>query len=262
MQTSFRKDRMLRAQNYCLYYGYGKVDELSTFDLAIVEPKGLSIEEFKLLNSSNTVVITYFSLIEVHPYESIFQELTEEDFILVEGKPLINEAFGTYLVNLQSKKWIEYLLDKARRHCEVLESDGLFLDTIGDIELSTIPSSLKVNQLNAAVNFLYILKLLYPTHLIIQNNGLEKVCLQTAPYIDGICWENPPFSLSESEEWVEIIVKRLSQLKETYQTKIFLLLEETIEKEHRSYVKAKKFAREQGFLLYNAPSNYVEGINK
>ena len=52
--------------------------------------------------------------------------------MVVDGKPMRNEAFGTYLVDLQSKKWMDYLLEKVSHHIEVLDVDGLFLDTIGD----------------------------------------------------------------------------------------------------------------------------------
>lgn len=261
MHTSLLKDRMLIAQNYALYYGYGKVEELSLFDLAIIEPKGLEIEELNQIKARNTVIITYLSLLEVHPTESIFQELTNDDFIMLDGEPFKNEAFETYLVNLHSKTWINYLLKEIHFRFQILEADGLFLDTIGDLEFSTIPLNIKEKQLMALTNFLSILKMLYPTRLIIQNNGLETVCQQTAPYIDGICWENPPLSLPESKEWVDLIVQRLAKLKNEYQLKIFLLLEETIEKERNTYTKAKKMAKEQGFLLYNAPSKYVTDVN-
>ena len=234
LQTNNRKNRMLTAKNYALYYGYGKVEELSCFDLIIVEPKGFTMPEFKKLRKTNKVLFTYLSIVEVHPTDSIFQELTEEDLLVVDGEPMRNETFGTYLVNLQSKKWMEYLLGNIHHHIEVLKVDGLFLDTIGDIEIASIPSSVKKTQLKALINFLHIFKMLYPTHLLIQNNGLEAVCLETAPYIDGICWENPSFSSPESKEWADQIVQRLSLLKEEFQLKVLLLVEEAAEQGERS----------------------------
>jgi hypothetical protein len=259
--NSFRKDRLLLAKNYALYYGYGKGKELSLFDIAIVDPKGLTIQELGRLKLSNTLIITYLSLLEVHPTEPIFQELSSEDFLLIDGKPLKNDAFGTYLVNLQSKKWINYLLKKINYHFNVLESDGLFIDTIGDLELNLIPFPLKEQQLNAALNFLSVVRLVYPHHLLIQNNGLEFVSSKTVSLIDGIFWENPPFTLPESQEWVEVIIRQLSMYKDQHNLKIFLLLEETIEKERKSYLQARKIAKKHDFLLYYASENYVEGVN-
>lgn len=259
MFRSFRKDRLLLAKNYCLYYGTGSIEDLARFDVAIVEPNALRIGELKQIKARNTVVLTYLRIVEIHPTEPMFQELSEEDFLLVEGKPIINERVGTYLVNLQSKKWVDYLLKEVHRHLLVLDSDGLFLDTMGDLEFTTIPFSLREKQLEAASNFLSVLKLLYPHYLMIQNNGIERVCLRTAPYIDGICWENPPLALPDNKEYVEVITRRLSKLTSLYELKIFLLLEENTEK-RKSYTATKKFAQEQDFLLYYAPSNFIEGV--
>lgn len=261
IQKNNRKERMLAAKNYALYYGYGKGEKLSCFDLIIVEPKGFAITEFKKLRETNKVLFTYLSLVEVHPTDSIFQQLTKEDLLVVDGKPMINEAFGTYIVNLQSKKWMNHLLEKVSYHTEVLKVDGLFLDTIGNIELSSIPSSEKKTQLKEIINFLHTFKMLYPTHLLIQNNGLEVVCLETAPYIDGICWENPPLSSLANKEWTDQIFQRLSLLKEEFQLKVFLLVEMTSEQKKEAYLVAKEVAKERDFLLYFAPKDYVEDVN-
>lgn len=261
MSTSFRKDRMSIARNYALYYGFGRVNELSHFDIAIVDSKSLSIQEVQELKVKNTLIITYLSIFEVSPTEPIFKELADEDFWLVEGEPIKNEAYGTFLVNIQSKKWINHLLKEVNRQFMVLESDGLFMDTIGDIELHGLPEDIRKQQLEGLIKFLYALKMLYPTHVYIQNNGIEQVCLYTAPYIDGICWENPPIGLAESEEWVNVMENRLLGLGEKYDLQVFLLLEETIEAERKSYEKIKKFAKKHDYLLYNAPYKYVGGVN-
>ncbi|TQR11847.1 hypothetical protein [Psychrobacillus lasiicapitis] len=257
-QTSNRKERMLLAKNYALYYGYGKMKELSSFDLIIVEPKAYTIPQFQELKYTNKVILTYLSLLEVHPTDSVFQDLTKEDLLIVDGEPLKNNEFGTYLVNLKSKKWMEHLLKNIQHHLEEIEADGLFLDTIGDIESQALPPNMQSIQLKAIVNFLHILKMLYPNHLLIQNNGLNTVVLETAPYIDGIFWENPPFTIEKSKEWTDLIVQRLSLLKKEFQVKVFLLLEEKIEKERKAYSMAKVIAKDKGFQLYNAPMDYLE----
>ena len=258
LPTSQRKERMLSANNYALYYGYGQVKELSRFDLMIVEPKGYTNQEFQQLKDSKKVVFTYLSLFEITPTDPIFQELTDDDFLSVDGQLLRNEAFGTYLVNLRSKKWMRHLLGSINHQLKDLSADGLFLDTIGDLENPVIPVAMKKIQLEATKNFLHVFKLLYPTHLLIQNNGLETVCLETAPYIDGICWENPPLTLPGSKEWADQIVQRLTFLKNEFQLKVFLLLEETVEKERESLTSTKTVADENGFLLYNAPKDYLK----
>lgn len=255
--NSLRKDQLSMAKNYALYYGYGRIEELSLFDIAIVEPKGVTLTDIQKLKNNNTLVIAYLSFIEVHPYEPIFFDLEDEDFIFVNGKKLMNESFGTYIVNLKSKKWIQHLLKEIEYRFLTLGVDGIFLDTIGDIEMTLLPPSMKEKQLKRAVNFLYTIRLLYSKHLIIQNNGLEDVCLKTAPYIDGICWENPPLTLEGSRGWVKKIIERLNKLQSQHSIKIFLLLEETLEHSRRGYKIAQKQAKANNYLLYNAPKQYV-----
>lgn len=259
MENSLRKDRLLLSQNFALYYGYDQVDLLSRFDMVIVEPKGQNVNNLNRLRKWNTLVFTYLSLMEVHPNEPIFQQLTEEDFLTIKGKKVINQTFGTYLVNLKSESWIRFLLREIQHRFITLESDGIFIDTIGDVE--GLPENDREIQLTAIINLLYVIKLIYPNHLLIQNNGLEHVCLRTAPYIDGICWENPPVSLSESTEWVRLILNRLLTLKNKWNLKVLLLLEESVEKKRKAYIKARKIAKENELLLYSAPKNYVEGVN-
>lgn len=257
------KEKLRLAESYALYYGHGNGEKLSLFDVMIVEAKGYTVQQFQDLKASKRVVITYVSVMEVHPTEAIFQELSKEDLLFVDGKLVRNEAFGTFVVNLQSKKWMNHLLGKVHHLLSELKADGLFLDTIGDIEWPSIPLSIKQNQLDAVINFLHVLRLLYADHLFIQNNGLESIYLETAPYIDGICWENPPFSVAESEEWIDYMIQHLTFLQKKFQLKVFLLLEESTENEKQAqvYSIAKDVAMEKDFLLYIAPKDYVEDVN-
>lgn len=259
MENSLRKDQLLMAQNYALYYGYGNADLMSRFDIAVIEPKGQTLKEINHLKNKNTLVITYLSIIEVRPDDPIFQNLEDDDFLIVDGKRVKNEQYGTYLVNLQSEAWIQYLLREIYHQLIMLGSDGIFLDTIGDID--GYSEDVRDKQLTALVNFLYVIRILYPNYLMIQNNGLEHVCLQTAPFIDGICWENPPLENQDAMEWVDVIKERLIHLSNQYNLKILLLIEETLDKDRRRYLKARKMVKDYGFSLYSAPNNYVEGVN-
>jgi hypothetical protein len=259
MGNSLRKDRLLLSQNYALYYGHGQSDLLARFDVAIIEPKGQVSSDIIHLQNMNTLVFTYLSIVEVRPEEPIYQVLDDNDFLKMDGKRVENKMYGTYLVNLQSKKWIQYLLGEVHHHLMIMGSDGIFLDTIGDID--GLPEELRAEQLSAMVNLLYATKLLYPNHLFIQNNGLEYVIYQSAPFIDGLCWENPPLNNRDSTEWVEVIKNRLMELKNHFQHKVLLLIEESQDVEKKGYIKARKLAKEFDFLLYYAPNNYVEGVN-
>lgn len=258
--VSLRKTQLLNTKNFALYYGVGKTRELSNFDIAIVESKGQSLTNIEAMKKEDTLVFVYQSILEVHPSEPVFEKLSKADFLLDDGQPIRNENFGTYLVSLKSKTWISYLLEEIKHKLERLEADGIFMDTIGSIEMQSIPPKLRESERHSITNFLHVLRLLYPYALFIQNSGVEQVCTFTKPYIDGICWENPPFSLKESEEWCEVILKRLKGYQDNYDIRVFFLYDakEALTKE--SYPIAKTIAQRNHFLLYEASNNYVDGV--
>ncbi|WP_078409081.1 hypothetical protein [Priestia abyssalis] len=258
--NSLRRDRLHMSKTFALYYGYGKADQLSFFDIAIIEPKGMRPEEIQSIQNRKTLVFSYLSLIEVHPSEPIFASLKKEDFLSVNGRKIRNDSFGTYLMNLRSKRWMDYLLTEARYRLHSMGTDGLFLDTVGDLELAELPSALKADQMDALSNLFYTMDLLYPNHLFIQNNGIESLFLRTAPWIDGIVWENPPLTLQESKEWVDFMLTRLDRLVQEHSIRIFLLFEASLEEKRKALPIAKKLGKEKNYLVYLASENYVADV--
>jgi hypothetical protein len=258
--TSLRKDQLKFAKNFALYYGYGESRKLSKYDMAIIEPKGMTEEDISYMKNKKTLILSYLSMVEVHPSEPIFNTLREEDFLYIDDEIARNTVFGTYLVDLSSKRWIEHLLSEVEYRLIYMDSDGIFLDTIGDLELSSIPNLVREEQIQSAMNILTTIKKKFPQHLLIQNNGLEYLCERTAPFIDGILWENPPLSLKESEEWVKVIMARLEALQENFGLRLFMLFEETVEQVRNAYPIAKRVGEEKNYLIYSAPAHYTTGV--
>lgn len=255
---SLRKDRLLLAKDFGLFYGHGKVKELSRFDVAIIDPKGLSAQDIIFLKNQDTLVIAYLSIMEVHPSEAIFSQLKDDDFLKIHHQRVINKPFGTYLVNLNSKTWMSYLLEEMEQRMIGHEVDGIFLDTVGDLDMMSIPPALREQQLNALTNLLYIYRLKYPHHLLIQNNGLETVCHHTISYIDGILWENPPLALQESQAWVKRMLDQFDALQKDNAIQVFLLFEETLVQNKDVMPMVKKLAKDKGYLYYKAPEKYLD----
>jgi hypothetical protein len=247
--------KLHRASNFALYYGVGRVEELSGFDIAIVEPKGQKSEGINTLHEKGTLVISYLSVMEIHPSFPEFKLLREDDFLKANGKPLQNKVYGTYIADLRSKRWIDMVYHAAGRLIYHEGYDGVFLDTIGNVEMPEIPEEYRESQILSAVTLTTKIRSLSNDCVIIQNNGLERLCEQTAGMIDGICWENPPFGRPESFKWVEKMLHKIKSLKEKYRVQVLLLFEDN-ESE-----AAIKVARENNYLIYNAPVGYIKGIN-
>lgn len=257
-----KKEDMAKARNYVLYYGHGREEELSSYDLAVVEPSGHDTDSIQRLKDNGTLVLAYISVMEIQIWSQEFGLLKDNDFLEVNGQKLMNCDYGTYIMDLTSDRWRSLLLHKAGQLLVLFGYDGLFLDTIGDVEMPAIPAHIQTIQMSAAVDLLGILRKIFPDSLIIQNNGLEKLCLHTADLIDGICWENPPFAKKESITWAESIVMRLETLKTSRSLSILLLTEVNSDTATiKNSELCSRISSEKGFLFYCAPEGYINGIN-
>jgi hypothetical protein len=136
--------------------------------------------------------------------------------------------------------------------------DGIFMDTIGNVECPDISSVERQIQSDWAAEITRSFRELFPEHVIVQNNGFENLCMKTAPYLDGICWENPLFSYKESHEWCESVLARLVSLKEKYGIRALFLHEENeIKRKPSAGITAQSIADKHEFLYYEAPNYFM-----
>lgn len=255
------------AKNFALYYGLGREDELAGFDVAIVEPAGQSELSVIRMQKSGTLVLAYLSIMEISPTDPQVKMLKTEDFLYIDGQPVINREYGNYLLDLRSRRWLGLLFHRVGKLIIQSGYDGLFLDTIGDVESAELDSGARDLQLMAAVDFIRRIRSMYPSLIMVQNCGLERLCFFSAEYVNGICWENPPLDKNACRPWVETIINQLKQFKKKYGTQVLLLLEgkgglaEYDLPDGMNYRMARRIAEKNDFLLYRAPFRYVTGVN-
>lgn len=253
-----RKERLMQARNYVLYYGKGQGKKLSQYDIAIVESSGQLANEIEFLKSKNTLVIAYVTMMELGPFHTLYHMLKEADFLKVEEKKIYNSIYHTYMINLLSKRW-QGLIYHVVGNLLLREGyDGIFMDTIGDVESTILSPVERKKQIDQATTIVRRLRQLYPDHLIIQNNGLEHLCVMTSEYIDGLLWENPPFSIKKSEEWIQVVVERITGLSKEHGIRLFLLHEDDGQRmKTTTRIKAQSMADKYGILYYEAAKNYI-----
>ena len=264
-----RLARFAAIKNYALYYGLGKEKELSQFDLVVVEPEGQSDAAVRGMQAMNTWVLAYLSVVEVHPAAPEIKLLLKNgDLLTTAGRLLTNREYGNYLADLRSSRWVGLLLHRISSLVTRSGYDGLFLDTIGDVESGNLAPELRDSLLMAAANVVRKIRDLYPGHILVQNCGLEELCLFTAEYLNGICWENPPFQEKTSEPWTRHVINQLDRLREKHGIKVLLMLEmmggagsDGGADFAGNYQLARKIADSKGFLLCRAPFRYVGEIN-
>jgi len=204
-------DRFKNIKNFCLYYGYGNEDRLCRYDLAIVEPKAHLNDSIMKIKANNSLLIAYISVMEISEHDEKFNNLNSNDFLNSNGAPFINKKYNNYILNLASKNWTNIILGKM--NTLVLDGyDGFFLDTIGDIEDNHLSKEQAEDQLFASLLLIKKIRTQFPTSIIIQNNGLEQLASQSRTYVDAICWENPPYQLKDSKQWISDMSHKLNEM--------------------------------------------------
>jgi len=251
-----KRQRFKQIKNFFLYYGIGKAEESSQFDLAIVEPQGQNKESIEIMQSAGTLVIAYVSVVEIFEGFPYYKLLKDEDFLKIDNKPVMNKEFNTYLIDLKSERWSSILMHHIGNLILNENYDGIFLDTIGDVEFSIFNEKLQGQLICNAVELIVKIRNLYKDIIIIQNNGLNKLIESTSKLIDGICWENPIFGNPESADWMEYVIHKLSTLSKEDGIKVLLLYEEkNFAKEELITIKyAEKIAENNKFLIWKTKS--------
>jgi len=252
--------KLLKSQNYVLYYGHGKAKEMAYFDIAIVEPSGQSDLEKDFMQSKETLVLAYLSIMEVPSWSEDLKYIKLDDCLKINGQNVMNEQFGNYCADLRSGKWQRMLLNKVSYLLEYRGFDGVFLDTIGFIENKGFPLGLREELMVAASEILNNIRLVFPGHILIQNCGLVEVIKYTKKYINGICWENPPFDQKYYSKLTKTVLKHLKNMWLESGFKTFLLFE-NVNKEYLLKRYSSEIAQKNNFIIYNSHGNYEKGMN-
>lgn len=245
-------------QKYAVYYGNGNLARLSRYDVVVVEPGQQSSEDVQFLRSHGTLVLAYVSVMEIHSHHPLMKAVVDADFLRSENPPhefIVQETYQTRLLNLTSAHWRGILIRHIGRLLTQEGYDGIFLDTIGDVEDSTIPRSYE--QLEYAVQIVAQIRQWFPDSILVQNNGLEALCMRTAEFLDGIVWENPPIALPDSRHWVKAIAERLERLRDTFNLRILVLFEGSGQDTRSNWIVGRNFAAEYNFTSYFSPQHYL-----
>lgn len=263
-----RLSRFDRARNYALYYGPDREEDLARFDIAVVEAGDRDRASVSKIQETGALAIAYLSVMEIPPAAPETRVLKKEDFLNKDGDLIQNVEYGNYMADLRSINWTGMLLQKAGRLLIRDGYDGLFLDTIGNVESPVIPDDIRDLQLVCAVKIVEEIRTAFPEHIIIQNSGLEKLCFYTAKYVNGICWENPPFKNESNRAWINAVTGHLINLRKQHGIRVLILSEADSEEDWESpaamlsnFQLGREIAAQNEFLWYGAPYRYVKGIN-
>lgn len=168
--------RLQGITSYAVYYSRAaeELAKLVNFDLAILQPD-LPLEALSSLKANGVKTLAYLSIGEVEPGRDYGQPIPQA-WILGQ-----NPNWGSFYVDASQPGWQDLVLSLARRYLERGFS-GLFLDTLDTADLYPQAAS-------GLVQIVKRLREAFPEAILVQNRGF-RLLPQTAPYLDGVMYEN------------------------------------------------------------------------
>ncbi|WP_335870979.1 endo alpha-1,4 polygalactosaminidase [Bacillus sp. 2205SS5-2] len=241
---------------YQIYYNTPTdeiLENMKDYDLVIVEPHEFTVDQIQQLKDSGTMVLGYINTMEADEWNIEFMnQLHQDDFYYEVDKRVFYPEWNSYLMDISSPHYQELLQQEINNQIIQKGFDGIFLDTVGDIDNEFLdqPDVLEA-QRAGMVSFLKTVKEKYPQLPLLQNWGFDTLKEATAPYVDGILWENFDQNVIANDEWAQNTIQTLREMKQEYPLEVF-----TVSFSEGEWSKA--FAEEKGFVHYYEPESFDE----
>ncbi|WP_162144556.1 endo alpha-1,4 polygalactosaminidase [Ectobacillus panaciterrae] len=242
-KTSFKE-----VSSYKIFYGAPNekiLEEMKNYKMVIVEPYEFSKEQVDKIKKNGTIVMGYISVMELDTWKkNLVSKAEPTDYIIRNGSRVHFSKWDSYLMDISSLHYKNLLLNEIKNQVAGKNFDGVFLDTVGDIDdqYSNDPVMLE-KQRDALVAFLKEIKHQYPNFLLIQNWGFNTLQKSTVPYVNGVMWENFHYDELSKDPWTWDSINNLKKLQQQYGISVFTVSFKSERENHQ-------FAQSNGFIPF------------
>ncbi|TCI57574.1 hypothetical protein EVJ24_02035 [Exiguobacterium sp. SH1S21] len=242
-------------KNYQVYYGHPNetiIKDMQNYDLVIIEPLHYTKAQVEQIKSRGTKVLGYISVMEVATWNTgLMSKLQSGDFFTRNGQRVHYSEWDSYLTNIASPHFQGLLLTEIQNQVIAKGIDGVFMDTVGDIDNEHLnnPTVLK-QQRDGLVNFLKEARARYGNIAMVQNWGFDTLETSTAPYVDGIMWESFNADTIKSDAWSQNMIKKLQAVDTKHSVK-------TLTISTRQSAESHKLAADSKFIHFHEADAYV-----
>lgn len=203
-------------KSFVIYYGKLKDDiiyKLSKYETVILEPRNAKRNQIIKLKELGCKVLGYTSVIEQNENSIDFKSLKNDWFYKVNGRKLRNDRWQSWYMDIRNRGYQNFLMEQIFFHIVNKELDGVFLDTVGDIDDLNWKEKDKREMREAYRDFLKRIKTNYKDLKIVQNWGFQTAKEYSYEYLDGIMWEGFTFDILEKDEWSKNRFKEINDMK-------------------------------------------------
>ena len=228
-------------------------EKMKQMDLVIVEPIEMQQMYITSAHASGTLIYGYINSMEGDKWnKELYEKFEEDDFYKDEnGNRMYFKEWDSYMMDMTSPHYQEVLLEEIEKQVVQKGLDGVFLDTVGNID-SYLPAIEQKEQNEAIEQLAKKIKQQFNGLSIAQNWGFDTLAT-TAPYIDFIMWEDFSFSVVGEDEWALDMMERLEKLRSEYGVQI-MTVGFTEEKQSREIAEKNRFK----YVFNGAGSYYNE----
>jgi polysaccharide biosynthesis protein PelA len=244
------------AQNYLVLYSNVSALNLAaveSYDLAILEPSGISSSMLTELKKSDTLLFAYVSALEVESYDSLkLSLLVESDYLHIDGVKQFNSSWNCYSGDARSTHYQDAMIEVVRQRVVEKGYDGVFFDTLDDLE--SIADATTRSELTSAYRaFLARVKATWPDLLIIQNRAFELYKSGSAASVDGLMYEDVQYQDFATSQWYRNFAADLVRIAGLNDDVILAVSHENAQTNY-------EFCRDKGWLYYYCPTsnNYMK----
>ena len=219
------------ARSWCLYYGASTTDiveRLGGYDLVVIDAKalgGTASNTIARLKSKGCLVAGYLSMFEVARWHRYRSRIPREWYLTVDGKPWSPWAGkdvswdDNLVASFAEPGWREMLVGLVKSEVLDYGCDGVFMDTLEDLDFATLPAAERPRQLEGMRQLLAALDETYPKAFFIANRTLQGTLPVAAPYLDALCWESfapKYFEDPPTRAWMDGVSRNIEAQREKY----------------------------------------------
>jgi hypothetical protein len=186
--------------------------ELSKYSVVIIEPKNITKTQVITLKNLGVKVLGYISVVEQNENDIDFPVLNQSWFYKPENKKIRIDKWESWYMDIRKKGYQNFLLEQLYLQIINKNLDGVFFDTVGDIDDSNWSQLDKKTMRENYEQFLSRIKNNYKNLEIVQNWGFETAKNYSQKYIDGIMWEGFSFDLLKNDQWSQNRIKEINAM--------------------------------------------------
>ena len=211
--------------SWALYYGGAAEDivqRLSGYDLVVIDANALgegARATVAALKGAGCRVIAYLSAVEVASWHRYRDRVDDSWYIRVGGdywSPWGGSSVSwaaNRAASLAEPGWRGLLLDLVASEALDYGCDGVFFDTLEDLDFVSLPAEEAARQREGLREFMSALREKYPDALFVANRTLQAALDAVAPFVDGVCWESfrPAYFRDENtRRWMDDVAAHIS----------------------------------------------------